>query len=373
VADPPVRDVVAGQRMAMVDELLRRSALLTFGVEQAFRSVPRDVFLPRVPLEDVYTADRAVTTRLDNRGVPISSSSAPTIMAVMLERLACERGDHVLEVGTGTGYNAALLAHLVGTEGSVLSMELDADIAEHASAVLREFGFAVDVRVGDGWLGAADAAPFDRVIVTAGVWDVSPAWAGQLRDGGRLVVPLWIGPGFELAVSFARDRDRLVSTSVDWCGFMRLRGPHAGPESWVRVGDWTTTVVSADADAIARLEELLSTSGTRQRLPVPPAWWFARLAVGDPGAIHLVHIDDPARRMWGVFDPTEPSLALVHDDELVTWNDGSAADRLRRFLDAEPLNLAHVAIEAAPLGAPTSPDAVVLSRPDHQIVISGLR
>lgn len=357
----------------MVDELRRRSAVMTSDVERAFRSVPRHPFLPGVPIDRVYTADRAIATRFDDEGVSISSSSAPNIMAVMLERLGCGPGDHVLEIGTGTGYNAALLAHLVGPDGRVLSIELDDDIAEPARAVLAELGTDVEVRVGDGWLGAPDAAPFDRVIVTAGVWDISPAWVAQLVQGGRLVVPLWIGPGFELAVAFTQRGDHLRSTSIDWCGFMRLRGGHAGPERWVRLGEWTATVVADDAGATARLGELLATPGRPSASPTLPAWWFARLAIIEPGAIQLVHVDDPTRMMWGVFDPTDSSLALVAGGRLVVWNEeGSAGDRLRRILAAEPIDLARVSVEAHPLGAPIPRHVVTLSRRDHQFAISGL-
>lgn len=115
-------------------------------------------------------------------------------------------------------------------------------------------------------------------------------------------------------------------------------------------------------------------TGQRKRLPALPAWWFARLAIDDPGAIQLVHIDDPTRRMWGVFDSTDSSLALVQDDELLVWNDdGSAGDRLRRFLDADPLDLTQVVVEVSALGAPAAQRAVVLPRRDHQFAISGLR
>jgi protein-L-isoaspartate(D-aspartate) O-methyltransferase len=359
----------------MVDDLRDRSAVLTSPVEEAFRSVDRQAFLPGVPPEAVYEADRAIPTRFDRNGVPISSSSAPTIMAVMLERLACQPGSRVLEIGTGTGYNAALLAHLVGPAGLVVSIELDGDTAAAATASLARLGACVDVRVGDGWGGAPDTAPFDRVIVTAGIWDVSPGWVAQLRQGGRLVAPLWIGPGFEVAVAFVRVGRGLHSVSVDWCGFMRLRGEHAGPQVWVRVGEWMASMIDPEVEALRTLNHLLATEGHRQGVAPRPTGWFARLAVAEPGAVHLVAYDDPGRRAWGVFDPGSPGLAVVDDDGLVVWGRGPAQGRVRRWLDADPIDLAQVSIEADPIDlarGPTPEHALVLPRRDHRFVVHGL-
>ncbi|MEX2228432.1 MAG: rRNA adenine N-6-methyltransferase family protein, partial [Dehalococcoidia bacterium] len=98
------------------------------------RRRPRECFLPDVPLDEVYL-DRAFVTRWLH-GVPVSSSSQPAVMAVMLEQLEVRPGDHVLEIGAGTGYNAALLARLVGPRGQVTSVELDAATADGAARQL---------------------------------------------------------------------------------------------------------------------------------------------------------------------------------------------------------------------------------------------
>ncbi len=376
MADFAVDEAASALRNRMADELRRRTAVITAEVDGAVRMVPRHSFLPSKAISEVYAADRAIPTRCDAHGVPVSSSSAPTIMAVMLERLAPRTGMRVLEVGTGTGYNAGLLSVLVGPDGLVVSIELDAEIAAEARSVLSDLQLPrnVEVRAGDAWLGAPDRAPFDPMIVTAGLWDLSPAWIAQLREGGRLVAPLWIGPGLELAVCSVRDGDRLRSTSVDYCGFMRLRGEHAGPEHAVQVGEWITTVVHRDSDALAVLERLLETPGQRQHVPAPPEGWFARLAISDPDAVALSHLADPSRYMIGVFDATEPSLALVNHDELVVWNDnGSAANRLTSVLTGEPLDLTQITIEVAPLDTTAASGAIVIPRRDHQLTIVGLR
>jgi protein-L-isoaspartate(D-aspartate) O-methyltransferase len=181
-------------------------------VEGAFRSVPRHLFLPGVALEEVYRDQAIVTKRVD--GFRVSSSSQPTIMAVMLEQLGVQPGQRVLEIGAGTGYNAALLAHLVGETGQVVTMDIDDDIVQAARRNLLAAGFErVQVISGDGALGHAAGAPYDRIILTVGAWDVAPAWWDRLRPGGRLVLPLALrGPE-----TLARHRLRSGGRSSSEC------------------------------------------------------------------------------------------------------------------------------------------------------------
>jgi protein-L-isoaspartate(D-aspartate) O-methyltransferase len=199
-------------------------------VADAFRMVPRHVFLPDLPPETVYRDD-AIVTKRDANGQPISSSSQPAIMALMLDQLGVEPGQRVLEIGTGTGYNAALLAHLVGPEGQVVSVDIDADLVERAREHLIDAGHPeVTVVCGDGAEGFTPAAPYDRVIATVGVWDLSPAWLDQLGPGGRIVAPLDVR-GVQRSVAMERAGEHWTSRSVVPCGFMRMRGPFAGPET----------------------------------------------------------------------------------------------------------------------------------------------
>src|SRR5438132_1369508 len=123
---------------ALVDALVRRRAITDSRVEAAFRAVPRHLFLPRVPLEEVYR-DQAIPTKTID-GEAVSSSSQPEIMATMLEQLGLEPGLRVLEIGAGTGYNAALMAHVVGETGTLTSMDIDDDIVDGARAHLDAAG-----------------------------------------------------------------------------------------------------------------------------------------------------------------------------------------------------------------------------------------
>src|SRR2546423_8559820 len=215
-------------RNRLVDGLKAAGCLRTAAVEAAFRAVPRHLFLPDVPVGDVYT-DRAFPTKHAD-GKPISSSSQPAIMAIMLEQLALQPGQRVLEIGAGTGYNAALIAHIVGTGGCVITIDIDDDLVLTARQHLAAAGFdRVDVRGADGGYGHPEGAPYDRIILTASAWDITPAWFAQLAVGGRLVLPLSLRQ-VQLSVAFERRTDHLESVSVADCGFMPLRGAFAGSE-----------------------------------------------------------------------------------------------------------------------------------------------
>jgi protein-L-isoaspartate O-methyltransferase len=171
------------------------------------------------------------TDRYGGRGVvPTSSSSAPWVMARMLDLLEVRDGMNVLEVGTGTGYNAALLAERVPA-GQVTTVEIDKGIADHARTALLRSGLPVTVIVGDGEDGFPERAPYDRIIVTAAVVTVPYPWITQTRRGGRIVLPLESGFGgalLSLTVADATASGRFD----DEAGFMRLRGQRADKPLW---------------------------------------------------------------------------------------------------------------------------------------------
>ncbi len=194
-------------------------------VEAAFRAVPRHLFLPDLPPQEVYQDKAIITKSVDGRFV--SSSSQPTIMAIMLEQLDLHEGQHVLEIGAGTGYNAALMAHIVGETGHVVTIDIDEDIVEGARKHLVAAGFErVQVVCADGGLGFPDAAPYDRIILTVNAGDITPAWHEQLAPEGRILLPLSVrGP--QISVAFKRVGEHFESLSVQPCGFVGLRGAFA--------------------------------------------------------------------------------------------------------------------------------------------------
>ena len=256
--DSDSRDNIA-LRQALVDKLKGgESPTITMPrVEAAFRAVPRHLFVPGAPLERVYSDDAVITKRQD--GVPVSSSSQPAIMAIMLEQLDLQPGHTVLEIGAGTGYNAALLAHIVGDKGQVVTMDIDRDLVDAARAHLSAAGYdGVEAACGDGALGYPKAAPYDRIILTVGAWDILPAWRKQLKPGGRLLLPLSIKGGIQKSIAFEEIDGHLESASVKGCGFMYLRGEFAH-ERWTPIGPEPVLVIAVhdavefDAETVYRL------------------------------------------------------------------------------------------------------------------------
>ncbi|MFD9965051.1 methyltransferase, FxLD system [Amycolatopsis sp. NPDC058986] len=233
-------------RNAMVDGLRLWGIALSDPVDAAMRAVPRHVFVPEVSLERAYGPDPVVTHR-DDSGVPTSSASAPGTVAGMLEQLDVRPGHRVLEIGAGTGYNAALLSQLVGPTGSVTTIEYDEAVASAAAAALSGLGKAVTVIHGDGMLGAPGQPTFDRIVVTAGAWDIPRAWWNQLAEDGLLVVPLRI-LGLTRTVVFERAGADLRSRSVMEDGFMPMRGIGAIREQNIPIGTGPDLVIRLDDD-----------------------------------------------------------------------------------------------------------------------------
>ena len=232
---------VADLHRTLVDGLVARGVITDARVEAAFRAVPRHAFLPGVAPEDVYQNRVVATKWLD--GEAVSSSSQPEIMALMLQQLDVAPGHRVLEIGAGTGYNAALLAHLTGAQGEVVTVDIEADIVDGARANLAAADLArVDVVRADGGLGLAGRAPWDRIILTVGAWDVTPAWREQLASGGRLVLPLALGGG-QRCVAFTPENGHLASVSLCDCMFMPLRGSFAALPDRVPLGTDRTVML----------------------------------------------------------------------------------------------------------------------------------
>ncbi|WP_199512181.1 methyltransferase, FxLD system [Nucisporomicrobium flavum] len=209
-------------RNAMVDRILR-SRTLSKPVEQALRQVERHRYVPQAPLAEAYDAE-AVITHVFPDGTSLSCASHPDIVAAMLDMLDVQPGQRILEIGAGTGYNAALLRTLTGPNGTVTTVDINADVTAGARRHLDDTGLHdVTVLTRDGAQGAPEHAPFDRLIVTVGAWDIPPAWWDQLLPGGRLVLPLrWRGT--TRAVALAKHADRLEAEQMILCGFVPMLG-----------------------------------------------------------------------------------------------------------------------------------------------------
>ncbi|UJW32459.1 methyltransferase, FxLD system [Saccharothrix sp. AJ9571] len=219
-------------RDALVDTLLANKMITSPLVERAFRTVPRHLFVAEgTPLDVTYNVDNSVAIKRDRDGVIISSTSAAYIQARMIEQAGLGPGMSVLEIGSG-GFNAALLAEVVGPEGRVVSVDIDQDVTDRARDLLDATGYGnrVTVVLAD----AENPLPglqqsVDAVLVTVGAWDLAPAWLEHLSEGGTIVVPLRMN-GITRVIGFRRDGDHLESTSAEVAGFVPMQGDGARDE-----------------------------------------------------------------------------------------------------------------------------------------------
>ncbi|MGH3947644.1 MAG: ATP-grasp peptide maturase system methyltransferase [Pseudonocardiaceae bacterium] len=251
-------------RAALVDQLTNHNWLTTEPWRAAFRAVPRHLFLTRffalTPDGETYQAideshpewlDMAYRnavwpTQLDGdqsawqrardtgpiSGEPTCSSTQPSLMATMFEALHIEAGQRVLEIGTGTGYNAALLSHRLG-DTNVTTMDIDPDLTGQARANLNRAGYRPSVVTGDGEAGHADGAPYHRLIATCSVATVPPAWLHQVQPGGVILTNLYRQlVGGSLVRLTVHDNGTASGHLLDDAGgFMPLRA-HQSPHLW---------------------------------------------------------------------------------------------------------------------------------------------
>ncbi|WP_416961798.1 methyltransferase domain-containing protein [Streptomyces sp. Agncl-13] len=179
-------------------------------------------------------ADVPLATRLRD-GELVSSSSQPSLMARMLAELRVTDGDRVLEIGAGTGYNAALLAHRLGDD-LVTTVDLEPEITESARTHLADAGYRPTVVTGDGTRGVPEHGPYDRIVATCALTSIPRAWPAQCSPGARILAPLATG----LIALTVRDADHAEGTFLHTAAyFVPLRGtePTSPPEIPHRPGD----------------------------------------------------------------------------------------------------------------------------------------
>ena len=209
-------DELARMRERMVDRQLKARGLRDTRVLEAMGTVPRERFIPARSQHEAY-ADRPISI---GRGQTISQ---PYMVAKMLEVLDCKPEHRVLEIGAGSGYQAALLGELCA---EVWGIEIVEDLAEKARQVLLDLGYDnVQIVVGDGTEGLSEQAPYDRIVVAAAAPEVPEPLTEQLADAGRLVIPVGGRMSQQLAV-IDRRGDELIRSNETPCVFVPLVGRH---------------------------------------------------------------------------------------------------------------------------------------------------
>ncbi|MDA1049756.1 MAG: protein-L-isoaspartate(D-aspartate) O-methyltransferase [Planctomycetota bacterium] len=208
-------DEFARLRQRMVNAQLRARGIRDPRVLAAMLAVPREAFVPEVSKAEVY----ADSPQPIGAGQTISQ---PFTVAYMAEAAQLRGAEKILEVGTGSGYGAAVLSHL-GAE--VHTIERLPALAARATETLKRLGFSnVHVHIGDGTLGLADQAAFDAIVVTAGAATLPPAYSEQLVEGGRIVIPIGRSERNQQLYRFRRGRNALSMDDLGAFAFVPLIG-----------------------------------------------------------------------------------------------------------------------------------------------------
>ncbi|MFD5252870.1 methyltransferase, FxLD system [Streptomyces bobili] len=315
-------------RNALVDQLRADGHARTPAVETALRTVPRHVFVPEASLEDAY-ANAPVHIKYDTDGTSISCASQPGVVALMLDQLEAQPGERILELGAGTGYNAGLLAHLVGENGHVTTLDVDDDLVEGTRAHLAAAGITnVEAVTRDGALGYAETAPYDRIIATVGAHGVPHAWLQQLAPGGRLLVPQRLKGTVSRSITYEQRDSRWVSLGSEMNTFMPLRRGIADDDRRViplstdgAVRLQAPAGLNIDADALAgvldqpRNEEW---TGMTVRAMESPEWMELFVTCSLPSGLIRMLFPQSAKGTLLTEDPYPSSTAVI-DKGAVTY------------------------------------------------------
>lgn len=267
----------------------------------------------------------------DDSDVP-STISQPSFVLRMLDLLQLEPGHNVFELGAGSGWNAALLGHLVAPEGVVYSLELIPDVAERAAANMQALGIRnVHVIEGDGGEGYAPGAPYDRAIFTAGAFDLPHSFFEQIKEGGLLLVVIKNEGGGDTLFLLRKEPDHFESIDSLMCGFVQMKGkyqleslkpiPHEELPAWPELKD-----------------KLINTR---------PFWWGGKgnmdflwrtlsirsfLGITEPTfrAFKTKRKDERSREepYFGLWNPEQKSLVIAKDDLLLSYGTPAAEEKL---------------------------------------------
>lgn len=379
---------LAQLHLDLVTGLRQRQLLFDAGVEAAFSAVSRHLFLPQADACSAFL-DQAVTLKTGARGETLSSASQPTMMAVMLQQLDLGADMNVLEIGAASGYNAALIRHIVGDGGQVTSLEIDQDLAQQARDNLRAAGFADVLVVNcDAAAGYQALAPYDRIIATACVWDLPATWLRQLRSDGKLVAPIWLD-GVQVCAAFEpQENGSWLSSDNRPCAFVPLQGSAAGPQLRNEIAGCSLELLTDDLETIdlQALERLFDSKREIRDLGAklkPEDFWrgfqlhlMFNAAPDYSFAAYSIPIGDSAYGMGGsgilLFSPMSAAFAPYDGGGTVLrFGDDAAYFRMQALYESwrdmrrSVLERLRLLLIPKRLGSPDICHGVLYSRKDH--------
>ena len=355
-----------------------RDTPISEAIESAYLATPRHCFVRRyrewgtkewhVVTTDnlaeyaatLYTDRPLILFGDDDENIP-ATISQPSLVLRMLDILQLKPGHRVFELGSGSGWNAALMGHLVGPQGHVESVEIVPELAQTAAQNIEALGIAnVHIVPGDGGDGYAGAAPFDRFIFTAGAFDLPHRFYDQVQQEGLLLVVIKTAGGGDNLFLLCKTNDHFESVKSMPCGFVQLRGRY-------QFKDLEPVVLE---EAIPEWSELQHNEVCRKRF-----WWGGKgkemfvwttmgirsfLGIVEPTfrAFKTAKAEDRAREhhYFGLWDPENSSLVVARHDWLITYGSAHAEERLlkrvREWVELGMPTAACMDLRVYPIGAP---------------------
>jgi protein-L-isoaspartate(D-aspartate) O-methyltransferase len=315
-------------------------------VIDAFYAVPRHHFIKKYRLPDkrewieindqnleanlayLYTNDPIIIHGtaedfMNPEGKPIATISQLDLVLFMLELLKLEKGQRVFELGAASGFNAALMGHLVGPAGKVVSVEIISDLVQTAVESVKQLGLSqVEIIQGDGGDGYPQYAPYDRAVFTAGSTDLPGIFFKDVKVGGRLILILENKGGVDALILFEKKEDHFQSLLVMNCNFVSATGKHQLAGSGPKFLDQILSENQIGPDAVDHFPFKWKHANENS------FYWFTTkirsyLSVGEP-MFEQIKMDNKLM-VFGLLDKKSKSLVVVKHDELVSY--GSTQSR----------------------------------------------
>lgn len=314
-------------------------------LRQAFLNTPRHLFTPRYthpmtqqwievdPLQveqhlPILYADRPLGIYKPADSSFVATISQPLLVLQMLDLLDIQSGHTVFEIGTGSGWNAALMAQLTKTQGHVYSTEIFPDLAHSSQQALQRVGGqSVTILAADGSLGYEPGAPFDRIIFTAGSYDIPLAIHRQLKENGLLLAVLKLAGGGDDLVLFKKQQGVLLSQYASAVQFVPMLGAY---QSEWRDGIDLSVFLAHKQLASAPVEQVSYWWGSRSSRNLMPQTEGVRsfLQLSQPGYRVFTDLNSATPFYFGLYDEVSQSLVIAQDDSLISYGGLEAKTKL---------------------------------------------